>query len=92
MLFGGWSDDEIVEKADNFVYKQLKKARYRSIELCELDLICDNIEGDKYQIIDFHTNGCPIVRLITNNSLADITPKTWVFDNLFIIKSAIWKQ
>lgn len=85
MFFGGLDEEELNQPpADNFVYKQLKRARYNGIELCELDIICSHKSSDMYVIKDFKENGCPIVSLVSNNSQA-CEDFEWNFSKLYVV-------
>lgn len=81
-------NEEVPKPADNFVYKQNKRARYKNIELCEGDLITDDIYAkNRYIIRDFEENGCPYVELVTTEANKKGEIFLWEFDNLFVIKN-----
>ena len=80
--------DKYEHDKNNHVYKQLKKAIFRGIDLSENDIITPQINGNKYIIRNFLENGTPIVTLISNEK-HDYYDKEWEFDTLFVIKSAI---
>lgn len=71
-------------RKNNFVYKQLKKAKYKGIELNEGDMICQDKGSDWYVIRDFKDNGCPIVHLVSNNSQG-CRDFEWNFDTLLVL-------
>jgi len=87
MFFGGLDEEELNQPpADNFVYNQLKKARYKGIELCESDIITPSLhDGNFYVIKDFKENGQPIVDKVTNQRHEDWN-FLYEFDTLFVVK------
>ena len=67
------------ESKKNIVYPPLKKVIYKGIELCENDLIKNNINSDeRYIIVNFKEDNTPIVTLISDKA-HDYFNKEWEF-------------
>lgn len=64
------------EKSKNVVYKPLKKARYKGVELCENDIIVNN--SNQYIITNFTDDAVPIVTLLSS-SAHNCFDKEWEF-------------
>ena len=69
------------EKSENVVYKSLKKARYKGVDLREKDVIVNN--GNQYIITNFTEKAVPIVTLISNAANNDCFDKEWMFGDDF---------
>lgn len=84
-----WEEFQAKKKyeSENIVYKQLKKARYKGIELCEGDMITNDICGKHYIIRDFTKDAVPIVDEISIKK-GEVN-KIWDFETLYIVGNLI---
>lgn len=72
---------------NNHVYKQLKKAIFRGIDLVEGDMITNDYrEGNQYIIRDFLENGTPIVDKLSCEKY-DFYSKAYPHEEIFVIRN-----